>query len=156
MSKELLPGDRAPSFRLATDDGGEISSAKLKGRTFVLYFYPRDDTSGCTREAISFSEEKHKFDSLGIAIVGVSKDGVASHAKFRKKYDLAITLASDPDVETARKFGVWIEKSLYGRRYMGMDRATFLVDGRGVIRQVWRRVKVADHANVVLEAARAL
>ena len=156
MTKELSLGDCAPDFRLATHDGGEISSAKLKGKPFILYFYPKDDTSGCTKEAISFSEEKRKFDSLGIPVIGVSRDSVDSHAKFRKKYKLTITLASDPEIQTAEDYGVWVEKSLYGRRYLGIERATFLVDGLGVIRQVWRRVKVAGHAAAVLEAARAL
>jgi peroxiredoxin Q/BCP len=156
LRKELSPGDRAPAFRLATQDGGEISSTKLKGKPFVLYFYPKDDTSGCTKEAISFSDEKRKFDSLGIQVIGVSKDSVDSHAKFRKKYKLTITLASDTEIQTAKDYGVWVEKSLYGRRYMGMDRSTFLVDGAGVIRQLWRRVKVPGHAAAVFEAARAL
>jgi peroxiredoxin len=156
LAKDLSPGDRAPAFRLATDHGEDVSSAKLKGRPFVLYFYPKDDTSGCTKEAISFSEEKRKFDSLGISVVGISKDSVQSHDKFRKKYDLSIVLASDPDIKAAKDYGVWVEKSLYGRRYMGMERATFLVDDKSVIRQVWRKVKVAGHAKAVLDAARAL
>ena len=156
LTKELSPGDRAPAFRLATDKNGEVSSARLKGKPYVLYFYPKDNTSGCTKEAISFSQEKRKFDSIGVPVIGVSKDSVESHAKFRKNHKLGITLASDPDIKTAEDYGVWIEKSLYGRRYMGMDRATFLVDGKGVIRQIWRRVKVSGHAEAVLEAARTL
>lgn len=156
MTLELSPGDRAPAFRLATDAGEQVSSARLKGKPYVLYFYPKDDTSGCTKEAISFSDEKKKFDALGIPVIGVSKDSIESHAKFRKKYKLGITLAADPEIEAAKDYGVWVEKSLYGRRYMGVERATFLIDGKGVIRQIWRRVKVPGHAKAVLEAARGL
>lgn len=156
MAKDLAPGDKAPAFRLATDGGGEISSASLKGKPYVLYFYPKDDTSGCTKEAIAFTESKRKFDALGINIIGVSKDSAASHDKFKTKHKLKITLGSDPDIKTAEAYGVWIEKSMYGRKYMGMDRATFLVDDKGVIRQVWRKVKVPGHAEEVLAAAKSL
>ena len=156
MAKELAPGDRAPAFKLATDAGGEISSAALKGRSYVLYFYPKDDTSGCTREAVDFSGAKRKFDAMGMEVVGVSKDSTASHEKFRKKHKLKITLASDPDIETAQAYGVWIEKSLYGRKYMGMDRTTILVDAKGVIRRIWRKVKVPGHVEAVLATAKSL
>jgi peroxiredoxin Q/BCP len=156
LTKDLSPGDRVPAFRLPADQGDEISSARLKGKPFVLYFYPKDDTSGCTREAISFSEQKKKFEAIGTAIVGVSKDSTTSHKKFRDKHALTIALASDPDLAAAQAFGVWVEKSLYGRRYMGMDRATFLVDGKGFIRRIWRKVRVPGHVDAVLEAARAL
>jgi peroxiredoxin Q/BCP len=156
MTKNLEPGDRAPAFRLATDSGEEISSAALKGKPYVLYFYPKDNTSGCTKEAVAFSEAKRKFDAAGVEIVGISKDSLESHGKFRKKYNLKITLASDAELKAASSYGVWIEKSLYGRKYMGMDRATFLVDGKGVIRQVWRKVKVPGHVEAVLSAAKSL
>jgi len=156
MLKELVVGARAPAFKLLTDQGGEVSTSALKGKPFVLYFYPKDSTSGCTKEAIAFSENKKKFDALGVSIVGVSKDSVASHGKFRAKHNLTVTLASDPDIETAQAYSVWVEKSLYGRRYMGMDRATFLVDAKGVIRQIWRKVRVAGHIEAVLEAAKTL
>ncbi|HEX4080597.1 MAG TPA: peroxiredoxin [Rhizomicrobium sp.] len=156
LAGELSPGQRAPAFRLATDDGGETSTAKLKGIPFVIYFYPKDDTSGCTKEAVSFSEEKKKFDALGIAVIGVSKDSVASHKKFKDKHGLSLTLASDSDTATAQAYGVWVEKTLYGHRYMGMDRATFLVDAKGKIKQIWRKVRVPGHVAAVLEAARAL
>jgi peroxiredoxin Q/BCP len=156
MPKDLTVGARAPSFKLSTDQGGDISSSSLKGKPFVLYFYPKDDTSGCTKEAIAFSGNKKKFDALGVSIVGVSKDSVGSHGKFRAKHKLTIILASDPDIETAEAYGVWVEKSLYGRRYMGMDRATFLVDAKGIIRQIWRKVRVAGHVEVVLDVAKAL
>ena len=116
MTEDLEPGDRAPTFRLATDDGGEVSSSKLKGRPFVLYFYPKDDTSGCTKEAITFSEVRKKFDAMGATVIGVSKDSVSSHKKFRDKHKLGIVLASDPEVKTAQAYGTWVEKSMYGRR----------------------------------------
>jgi thioredoxin-dependent peroxiredoxin len=156
MTKDLVPGDRVPAFKLKMDSGEEISNASLKGKPFVLYFYPKDDTTGCTKEAIAFSEAKRKFDAIGVMIVGVSKDSIASHEKFRVKHKLKIALGSDADLETANAYGVWIEKSLYGRRYMGMDRATFLVDGKGVIRQIWRKVKVPGHVETVLSAAKSL
>ena len=156
MAKDLEPGDRAPAFRLATDSGAEVSSATLKGKPFVLYFYPKDDTSGCTKEATAFSEAKRKFAATGVDILGVSKDSVESHGKFRKKYNLTITLGSDADLKTASSYGVWIEKSLYGRKYMGMDRATFLVDAKGIIRHIWRKVRVPGHVEAVLSAAKSL
>ena len=156
MNNELQPGDRAPAFRIETDDGGEISSARLKGQPYVLYFYPKDDTSGCTKEAIVFSEDKKKFDSLGATVIGVSKDTIASHKKFKQKHQLGIVLASDPDLVAAQAYGVWVEKSMYGRRYMGMERATFLVDKTGVIRAVWRKVKVPGHVATVLQALRGM
>ncbi len=153
---DLKPGDKAPKFRLATDAGGEVSTAALKGKPFVLYFYPKDDTAGCTKEAVGFSENLKKFEALGVAIVGVSKDTTASHDRFKAKYKLKIALASDPETQTAADYGVWVEKSMYGRKYMGMERATFLVDGKGVIRHIWRKVKVAGHAADVLAEAKAL
>lgn len=156
MAKDLAPGDRAPAFSLETDAGEKISNATLKGKAFVLYFYPKDDTSGCTKEAIGFSEAKRKFDAAGADIVGVSKDSIASHGKFRAKHKLKIALGSDPELEAANAYGVWIEKSMYGRRYMGMDRATFLVDTKGIIRNIWRKVKVPGHVEAVLAAAKAL
>lgn len=153
---DLKLGDKAPAFKLATDGGGNISLSALKGQPFVLYFYPKDDTSGCTREAQDFSENLKKFERLGINVVGVSKDGVASHDRFKTKYKLKLTLASDPEVETAQAYGVWGEKTLYGRKYMGMERATFLVDAKGVIREIWRKVKVSGHVEAVLAAAKTL
>jgi peroxiredoxin Q/BCP len=155
MTEQLAPGDRAPSFRLASDEG-EISSAALKGKPYVLYFYPKDDTAGCTREAMGFSENLSKFRRLGVEVIGISKDSIQSHEKFRRKYGLKIRLGSDPEKKTADDYGVWIEKKLYGRAYMGMDRATFLVDAKGIIRQIWRSVKVPGHVEAVLEAAKQL
>jgi len=156
MEKGLAPGDRAPAFKFMTDDRGEISTTSLKGEPFVLYFYPKDDTSGCTKEAIGFSEAKKKFDAAGVPVIGVSKDDLNSHKKFRTKHKLKISLGSDPELETANAYGVWMEKSMYGRKYMGMDRATFLVDAKGVIREVWRKVKVPGHVEAVLAAVREL
>jgi len=155
-SKDLQPGDRAPAFALATDGDGKISTAALKGQAFVLYFYPKDNTSGCTKEALDFSEALKKFDAAGVTVIGVSKDTTASHDRFKAKHKLKISLASDPEVKTAQNYGVWVEKSLYGRKYMGMDRATFLVDGTGRIAQIWRKVKVPGHVEAVLNAAKAL
>ena len=152
----LSAGDRAPSFKIATDDGENVSSSGLKGAPYVIYFYPKDDTSGCTKEAIGFSESLKKFDKLGVAVIGISKDSLESHAKFRKKYKLKIALGSDPDIKTAQAWGVWGEKSLYGRKYMGMERATFLVNAKGVIEQAWHKVKVPGHVEAVLAAAKAL
>ena len=156
MEKDLAPGSRAPGFKLLTDDSGQISTSSLKGQPFVLYFYPKDDTSGCTKEAIEFSAAKKKFDAAGVTIIGVSKDSVNSHQKFRTKHKLKISLGSDPDIEAASAYGVWGEKTLYGRKYIGMERATFLVDAKGVIRQIWRKVKVPGHVEAVLAAAREL
>jgi thioredoxin-dependent peroxiredoxin len=156
MEKGLAPGDRAPTFKLLTDDSGEISTASLKGSPFVLYFYPKDDTSGCTKEAIGFSEARKKFDSAGVTVIGISKDSLESHKKFRTKHKLKISLASDPEIKAAEAYGVWGEKTLYGRKYMGMERATFLIDAKGVIRQIWRKVKVPGHVEAVLGAAREL
>ncbi len=153
---DLKPGDKAPAFNLATDGGGEISLSGLKGTPFVLYFYPKDDTSGCTREALEFTKLTKKFQELGVVLVGVSKDSTASHDRFKSKHKLKLTLASDPETKVAQAYGVWVEKSLYGRKYMGMERATFLIDKGGRIREVWRKVKVDGHAEAVFAAAKAL
>lgn len=152
----LKPGDKAPSFKLATDGGGNISLASLKGQSLILYFYPKDDTAGCTKEAVGFSENLKKFERLGVNVVGVSKDSVASHDRFKTKYKLKLTLASDSEIEAAQAYGVWGEKSLYGRKYMGMERATFLIDAKGVIREIWRKVRVPGHVEAVLDAAKSL
>jgi peroxiredoxin Q/BCP len=155
-TKELKVGDKAPSFTLPSDGGGTVSLSQLKGNSVVLYFYPKDDTSGCTAEAIAFTKAAKAFKAAGAVLIGVSKDSAASHDKFKAKYDLALTLAADEDTKVAQAYGVWVEKSMYGRRYMGMERATFLIDGKGVIRQIWRKVKVPGHADAVLAAAKAL
>ena len=155
-AKTLEPGDKAPTFKLPKNGGGTVSLADFKGKTLVLYFYPKDDTSGCTKEAIDFSGNERAFKAAGAAVVGVSKDNVASHDKFKTKHRLKVTLASDEETKTAADYGVWVEKSMYGRYYMGMERATFLIDGKGKIREIWRKVKVPGHAVEVLAAAKAL
>jgi peroxiredoxin Q/BCP len=155
MTQDLQPGDKAPDFDLASDTG-RVSLSGLKGKTVVLYFYPKDDTTGCTSEALQFSAEVEEFAKAGAVIVGMSKDSAASHAKFRKKHDLTVELAADPTGETVEAYGAWVEKSMYGRKYMGIERSTFLIDGEGVVRQVWRKVKVPNHVKAVLTAARAL
>ena len=156
MTAALQPGDKAPDFTLPSDDGGDIRLADLSGRTVVLYFYPKDDTSGCTSEAKGFTEAQADFDAVGAVVVGVSKDSVKSHGKFRQKYGLSVRLGSDVEGEMIERYGVWVEKSMYGRKYMGIERATFLIDSGGVIRQVWRKVSVTGHVQAVLTAAREL
>ncbi len=155
-SEELKIGDKAPAFTLPAGSGGKVSLLQLKGKSVVLYFYPKDDTSGCTAEAIAFTQSAKAFKDAGAVVVGVSKDSPASHDKFKSKYDLDVTLGSDEDTKIAQAFGVWVEKSMYGRRYMGMERATFLIDGMGIIRAIWRKVKVPGHAAAVLAAVKAL
>src|SRR3954471_14676684 len=152
----LEAGDKAPSFKIECDDGEAVTSASLKGSPYIVYFYPKDDTSGCTKEAIGFSESLKKFEKLGVTVLGISKDSLESHAKFRKKHKLKIALGSDPDIKMAKDWGVWGEKTLYGRKYMGMERATFLVSAKGVIEQAWHKVKVPGHVEAVLAAAKAL
>ena len=152
----LKVGDKAPAFSLPADGGEDVSLSGLKGKTVVLYFYPKDDTSGCTAEAIAFSKDAKAFKQAGAVVVGVSKDSVASHDKFKTKHKLDLTLASDEDIKIAQAYGVWVEKSMYGRRYMGMERATFLIDGKGVIRNIWRKVKVPGHSTDVLASVKAL
>jgi peroxiredoxin Q/BCP len=146
----------APAFDLPTDEGDTVSLAGLKGRKVVLYFYPKDDTPGCTTEAQAFTSLADDFAKAGAVVVGVSKDTARKHASFRKKYDLKVKLGADPEGKTIEDYGVWVEKTLYGRTYMGIERATFLIDGQGVVRRVWRKVKVAGHAAEVLQAARDL
>ena len=155
-SRELKAGDKAPNFTLPADGGSKVTLAELKGKSVVLYFYPKDDTSGCTAEAIAFSKDSKAFKAAGAVVVGVSKDSAASHDKFKAKYDLSVTLVADEETKTAEAYGVWVEKSMYGRRYMGMERATFLIDDKGIIRHIWRKVKVPGHSPDVLSAAKAL
>jgi thioredoxin-dependent peroxiredoxin len=152
----LQPGDMAPDATLTMPEGGTLTLAQLRGKPLVLYFYPKDDTAGCTREAQDFSAMKAAFDLAGVAVIGVSKDPPAKHQKFTAKHNLTVSLASDEDGSVCEAFGTWIEKSLYGRKYMGIDRATFLIDGEGRIAEIWRKVKVPGHAEKVLAAAEAL
>ena len=151
----LSEGDKAPEVTLALADGAKPLSA-WQGRALVLYFYPKDDTPGCTTEAKDFSALAADFAAAGADVVGVSKDSPAKHGKFIVKHDLTIPLASDEDGAVCEAFGTWIEKSLYGRQYMGIDRATFLIDGTGTLRRIWRKVKVKGHAEAALEAVKAL
>jgi peroxiredoxin Q/BCP len=149
-------GLTAPDFTLPRDGGGQVTLSALRPKAVVLYFYPRDDTSGCTREALDFSAKADAFDDAGAVILGVSKDSVASHEKFVKKHGLGVVLASDEKGDVCERYGVWVEKSMYGKKYMGVERATFLIDGAGMVRQVWRKVKVAGHVDDVLDAVTAL
>ena len=148
-------GDKAPEFTLPTDGDGSVSLAKLKGKKVVLYFYPKDDTSGCTAEACAFRDMFPRFKKMDATVIGISRDSVASHDKFKKKYELPFTLASDAEGKVTEKYGVWVEKSMYGRKYMGIERATFLVDEKGKIQQIWHKVKVPGHADEVLKSVNA-
>lgn len=149
-------GDKAPAFTLPTDGGGEVSLDDFKGKPVVLYFYPKDDTSGCTAEACAFRDALPDFSSVKAEIIGISRDPVKKHDQFKEKYALNFPLASDEEGKTCEAYGTWVEKSMYGRKYMGIERSTFLIDGKGVIRNVWRKVKVPGHAEEVLKAAKAL
>lgn len=149
-------GDLAPDVAMTTMDGGAWRPSDLKGRKLVVYFYPKDDTPGCTTEAKDFTALADDFAATDAIVVGVSKDPPAKHAKFAAKHDLKVQLVSDADDTVCVAWGTWIEKSLYGRQYMGIDRATFLIDRDGRIARLWRKVKVKGHAEAVLEAARAL
>jgi peroxiredoxin Q/BCP len=149
-------GDIAPDVALTGPDGTKVRVGDFKGQKLVLYFYPKDDTSGCTREAQDFSALAEEFEKAGTFVIGVSKDDPKSHAKFTGKYDLKVRLLSDMDGAACEAFGTWVEKSMYGRKYMGIERATFLVDRDGVVKRVWRKVKVPGHAEEVLSAAREL
>jgi thioredoxin-dependent peroxiredoxin len=152
----LEPGAKAPDFTLPTDGGGTVSLAKLKGKRVVLYFYPKDDTSGCTAEACGFRDIFPNFRKADAVVIGVSRDSAASHDKFKKKYQLPFTLAADTEGKVTEKYGVWVEKSMYGRKYMGIERATFLIDEKGVIRNVWHKVKVTGHVDEVMKALKEL
>lgn len=152
---ELDAGAKAPDFEMAGAQG-PVRLADFAGKALVLYFYPKDDTSGCTKEAQEFSALAGDFAAAGAAVLGVSKDSVASHGKFTAKYGLTVPLASDPDGATLEAYGAWVEKSMYGRKYMGIERSTFLIGPDGLIRKTWRKVKVAGHAQEVLAAAQAL
>ena len=152
----LTIGSKAPAFTLPATDGQEIDLDTFRGRKVVLYFYPKDDTSGCTREAQDFQALRQDFAAAGTEIVGVSPDSLKSHDRFRAKYGLNFPLASDEAKSMLEAYGVWVEKSMYGRKYMGVERTTVLIDRDGRIARVWNNVKVPDHAREVLEAAKAL
>jgi peroxiredoxin Q/BCP len=156
MSDWLEEGAKAPAFTLAADDGSKVTLSDLKGSPVVLYFYPADDTPGCTREACAFRDRSTELKKLGAKVFGVSPDDVASHVKFRDKYKLNFPLLADPDHAVAEKFGAWREKNMYGKKSMGIVRSTFLIGPDGVIKKVWRSVKVDGHDEKVIEALRIL
>ncbi|MCT6871185.1 MAG: thioredoxin-dependent thiol peroxidase [Bartonella sp.] len=151
--EKLGIGDIAPDFNLPRDGGAEQSLSQLRGKPVVLYFYPKDDTSGCTLEAHDFTALKPEFDKIGVEIIGMSPDKAAKHDKFKQKHELNITLVSDEEKTTLMTYGVWVEKSMYGRKYMGVERTTFLIDKTGKIAEIWHKVKVPGHAQAVLQAA---
>lgn len=153
---DLTAGDIAPDFSLPRNGGGTISLSDFAGKPVVLYFYPKDDTSGCTTEAIDFSGLAGEFEKLGATVIGVSPDSVKSHDKFAAKHNLSVVLAADEEHKALEAYGVWKEKSMYGKTYMGVERSTFLIDKAGKVADVWRKVKVPGHAEAVLKAAQAL
>lgn len=153
---DLTAGDMAPDFSLPRNGGGTISLSDFAGKPVVLYFYPKDDTSGCTAEAIDFSGLAGEFEKLGATVIGVSPDSVKSHDKFAAKHNLSVVLAADEEHKALEAYGVWKEKSMYGKTYMGVERSTFLIDKAGKVAEVWRKVKVPGHAEAVLKAAQAL
>ncbi|MGE0052858.1 MAG: thioredoxin-dependent thiol peroxidase [Hyphomicrobium sp.] len=152
----LAEGGKAPDFKLPDDSGKTVQLSKFKGRPVVVYFYPKDDTSGCTAEAKDFSCLIDEFSKAGAEIIGISPDSAAKHAKFKTKHDLALRLAADEEKATCQAYGVWVEKSMYGRKYMGVERSTFLVDKAGKLARIWHKVKVPGHAEEVLEAVKTL
>jgi len=154
MSTWIEAGGRAPDFALPADDGTTVALKDLRGRMVVVYFYPKDDTPGCTREACAFRDRKKELARAGVVVLGVSADDVRSHAKFRDKYGLNFPLLADVDHRTAEAFGAWQEKSLYGRKFWGIQRSTFLIDAEGIVRRVWRKVSVDGHDDEVLAAVR--
>ena len=156
MSTELQPGNTAPDFNLPTDGGGMAELSSLRGKIVVLYFYPKDDTPGCTKEAIGFSALAAEFAAAGAIIIGVSKDTPAKHDKFKAKYDLNVILASDESCKIIESYGAWVEKSMYGRKYMGIDRSTFVIGSEGRLAHIWRKVRVPGHVEIVLAACREI
>lgn len=153
---ERAVGAMAPTFDLPADGGKRLKLKDFVGKKVVLYFYPKDDTAGCTKEAIDFSAAEKHFAKAGAVVIGVSKDSAEKHDKFKAKHKLKVALGADEDGKTVEAYGVWGEKTLYGKKYMGIERSTFLIDGKGVIRNVWRNVKVPGHVDEVLAAAKAL
>jgi len=156
MASAAEEGKKAPAFDLPANGDKNIRLKDFAGKKLVLYFYPKDDTPGCTKEAIGFSEKKTSFKRAGAEILGVSKDTIAKHEKFIAKHDLKIALGADEEGDMVEAYGVWVEKNMYGRKYMGIERATFLIDQKGKIAKVWRKVKVAGHVENVLEAVKLL
>ena len=151
---QIAIGESAPDFELPGDGGSTISLSALRGSIVVLFFYPKDDTSGCTTEALDFTSLKEEFDAIGVKVIGISPDSVKRHDKFKAKHGLTVTLASDEEKQVLEAYGVWVEKSMYGRKYMGVERTTLLIDSNGKIVRIWNKVKVAGHAVEVLSAAK--
>ncbi|WP_375644192.1 MULTISPECIES: peroxiredoxin [unclassified Bartonella] len=151
-----MKGTLAPDFNLPRDGGETVCLSDFKGKPVVLYFYPKDDTSGCTSEALDFTKLKMKFDEIGVAVIGISPDNVKKHDKFKLKHELDVILVSDEEKTTLEAYGVWVEKSMYGRKYMGVERSTFLIDANGIIAEEWRKVSVSGHAENVLATATLL
>lgn len=153
---ELKTGDKAPEFNLPSTRNKTVSLKDYAGKPVVLYFYPKDDTPGCTTESCDFRDNIARFNGIGAAVIGISRDSVASHEKFAKKFSLSFPLISDAEGTMCQDYGTWVEKSMYGRKYMGIDRSTFLIDGAGNIAALWRKVKVGGHVDDVIEAVEAL
>ncbi len=151
-----LAGQTAPDFTLPRDGGGDVTLSEMRPKKVVVYFYPKDDTPGCTKEAIGFTEMGKDFAAADTVVIGISKDTVAKHDKFVAKHDLGVILASDAESDVCERYGVWVEKSMYGKKYMGIERATFLIGEDGKVAEEWRKVKVPGHVEAVLEAAKAL
>lgn len=153
---DLKIGDQAPDFTLPTDGNGEVTLSKFSGEKVVVYFYPKDNTPGCTKESCAFRDHKQGFDQLGVQIIGISKDSVKKHDNFKAKHELNFPLASDENSDVCERYGVWVEKSMYGKKYMGIERATFLIDENGQIAEIWRKVKVPGHVEAVRDAIEGL
>lgn len=156
MSDWIEEGQTAPTFTLTADDGSKVRLSDLKGSPVVLYFYPKDDTPGCTKEACAFRDRQKELHKLGVKVLGVSPDSVASHVKFRDKYKLNFPLLADADHKLAEKYGAWREKNMYGKKSMGVQRSTFLIDAKGKVAKVWKRVSVDGHDAAVIEAVKEL
>ncbi|MDP6953295.1 MAG: peroxiredoxin [Alphaproteobacteria bacterium] len=156
MSDKVSVGDKAPKFSLPASGDETVKLADFKGKTLVLYFYPKDDTAGCTKEAIAFTDHIGEFETAGATVIGASKDPVRDHDKFIAKHDLSVQLVSDAEGTLCEDYGVWVQKSMYGRKYMGIERSTFVIDGKGVVRAAWRKVKVPGHVEEVLAAVQDL
>ena len=152
----LNEGHEAPDFKLPIDNGETFHLGALKGKPIVLFFYPKDDTSGCTKEAIAFSELEDEFKKSDVTVIGISPDSIKSHVKFKAKHSLTVPLVSDEQKEVLENYGLWVEKSMYGRKYMGVERTTILIDAEGKIAKIWRKVKVPGHADAVLKSAKEL
>ena len=148
----LNTGDKAPNFTLPTDGEGKITLSKLKGEKVIIYFYPKDDTPGCTKESCGFNDNLSKLNKLNVRVIGISKCSVQKHDKFKAKYDLKFPLASDENSDVCEQYGTWGEKNMYGKKYMGIERSTFLIDEKGKIAEIWRKVKVNGHVDAVIEA----